>query len=917
MYKNRIIVNDIEITNNRARYIYTVSSNISDYFHPNVEYWIQYDFSLTTIPKSVLIIPFLCNVLPISWLLDAEIICDEVDEDFFNCVNEIKQSYKSIYENIDLCGKLSPTKIRKNSSEKRVHSSASFYSGGVDAIYSALSHMEEKPLLISVLGVDIRINDTGSWNKVESENFDFANRIGVPFCTVKSSFRDAVNEGQLSKYVQNYNKKYNYYTNFQFGISTLALAAPICAYYGMKKVYFPSGWSSAKDFGIDAGAECIISKVKFADSEAICDGDEKDRQDKVVAITEFHKRNDKEIQLRVCWKSNTGENCCKCEKCLRTIAGIKLTGENPIDYGFKNIVEMDTIIDFVKQSKTISGQWEPAWRYSFQVENKNALLFRSIQLDSWKRDGNDLVNPLFTTEIYEGNKVVFLGDIVCSYWDYLYNNNYELWFSKIKSMCKGADWVITNLETPIAGERLGYTNNMYSFNTPDTLLDAMKASGINFISTANNHCLDRGLEGLFETIKALDNLEIHHTGTFINKNEKPFSILTVGNKRLGILAITYGTNAQENKCYIRRNKRWCVNLLQNQEISELFPKLFWNTKAKMRYGLRKVNCGRAAHDRIEDNRYWRQYLEKSILEMKKNCDYSIVLMHAGSQFKNKPSERTIEWMNWLKKNNVDLVVGNHEHVPLSIFKDGQTLGFYSLGDLTSTYGVTQEPYGKYAEASVVINMYINDSMKFTFSPITIVEENGNYIPICLYDAYNQSNGTEKEYYYWLNLRVYNRVTKNNYTRLEVRREYPIDHSGNDLIVQAEQKLNKDTQLFHMTRRWLEIKQKGKSIVAFFKFHKVGKIAVYGASVMGERLFDELEDSGVKIEYFLDRNKQKRVQNVETIHPSEAAVHVDMIVVTAISYFEEIEEQLRNYEHFRFVPIVSLDEIVKDTWIIER
>ena len=41
-----------------------------------------------------------------------------------------------------------------------------------------------------------------------------------------------------------------------------------------------------------------------------------------------------------------------------------------------------------------------------------------------------------------------------------------------------SDLVVGNLETVFAGEEAGYTNDVYSFNTPDRFVCSMKSAGI-------------------------------------------------------------------------------------------------------------------------------------------------------------------------------------------------------------------------------------------------------------------------------------------------------------------------------------------------------------------------------------------------------------------------------------------------------
>ena len=77
-------------------------------------------------------------------------------------------------------------------------------------------------------------------------------------------------------------------------------------------------------------------------------------------------------------------------------------------------------------------------------------------------------------------------------------------FDKITYLLNNSDYVVGNLETPIAGEDLGYTYLPTVFNTPIEFLYAIKNAGFDFVSIANNHCLDRQLEGLNKTIENIE-----------------------------------------------------------------------------------------------------------------------------------------------------------------------------------------------------------------------------------------------------------------------------------------------------------------------------------------------------------------------------------------------------------------------------
>ena len=146
-------------------------------------------------------------------------------------------------------------------------------------------------------------------------------------------------------------------------------------------------------------------------------------------------------------------------------------------------------------------------------------------------------------------KISFLGDIMCeplmlkaaekadgSY-------DFSGVFSNVKDLFSESDYIAGNLETPLAGIDAGFTSGLFSFNTPDEFADSVKMAGINFLSTANNHCMDRGLEGLKRTINVLDLKGIAHDGTYAEPQTfvKPFTT-TVKDTKIAIIPYTYGTN---------------------------------------------------------------------------------------------------------------------------------------------------------------------------------------------------------------------------------------------------------------------------------------------------------------------------------------------------------------------------------------
>ena len=84
------------------------------------------------------------------------------------------------------------------------------------------------------------------------------------------------------------------------------------------------------------------------------------------------------------------------------------------------------------------------------------------------------------------------------------------------------------------------------FNTPDALGDALKDAGFDLVSTANNHCLDRGYDGMVRTLDVLDKLGLAHVGTYRSAEERAAQngvyVADMGGIKVAFLSYTYGTN---------------------------------------------------------------------------------------------------------------------------------------------------------------------------------------------------------------------------------------------------------------------------------------------------------------------------------------------------------------------------------------
>lgn len=118
--------------------------------------------------------------------------------------------------------------------------------------------------------------------------------------------------------------------------------------------------------------------------------------------------------------------------------------------------------------------------------------------------------------------------------------------------------------------------------------------------------------------------------------------------------------------------------------------------------------------------------------------------------------------------------------------------------------------------------------------------------------------------------------------------------------------DKHLALFLMMNQWVKVKQEGKNLASYFEQNEYQKIAIYGMSYAGETLMDELKDTGVIVAYAIDKNADSIYADVDVMSMDDELESVDAVVVTAITFFDEIEENLSEKMD---CPIISLEDIL--------
>lgn len=128
-----------------------------------------------------------------------------------------------------------------------------------------------------------------------------------------------------------------------------------------------------------------------------------------------------------------------------------------------------------------------------------------------------------------------------------------------------------------------------------------------------------------------------------------------------------------------------------------------------------------------------------------------------------------------------------------------------------------------------------------------------------------------------------------------------------IICKEQMSAEKFFPMYQTMERWARVKQKNKCISEYFQLHGYKRIAVYGMGDIGVLFVKELENSGIDIVYGIDRNIHIG-GSVKIYHPDDTLPDVDAVVVTAVAYFDKIEEMLSKKME---CPVLSIEDIVFD------
>ena len=227
-------------------------------------------------------------------------------------------------------------------------------------------------------------------------------------------------------------------------------------------------------------------------------------------------------------------------------------------------------------------------------------------------------------------------------------------FQFVRPVFAASDLTIGNLETMVC-DSAPYTGEQYKIdgkyhnNAPETFLAAIKDAGFDFLMLSNNHNIDCGVSGIWETLSRIDSMELMHTGLFPHTVDRRYALVDVNGIKLGLLAYSTWFNRNLDRLTVQGRATLINEYAQEKALVD-------------------IAAAREA-----------------------GAEFVLVYIHYGTdaEYKSAPSASMRRIVQELADSGADYIVGSHTHSiqphDLVTARDGRIVPcVYSMGNFVTS-----------------------------------------------------------------------------------------------------------------------------------------------------------------------------------------------------------------------------------------
>jgi poly-gamma-glutamate synthesis protein (capsule biosynthesis protein) len=220
------------------------------------------------------------------------------------------------------------------------------------------------------------------------------------------------------------------------------------------------------------------------------------------------------------------------------------------------------------------------------------------------------------------------------------------------------------------------------FNVPHEIAGALVEVGFDACSTASNHSLDRGSQGVYDTLDVLDRYGIRHAGTARSPEERAPRLYAAGGVPVGHLSYTAFTNFG----FEAIDRSWELDVADTEAI-----------------------------------------LADAAAIRERGAEFVILSIHWGVEYQVQPTAGQVEMAEQLLSSpDLDLIIGHHTHVVSPIDRVGDEVVLYGVGNFISNIRGLSDGTKIGGEDGMIVHLRVqeDESGRFTvrevrFTPLWV------------------------------------------------------------------------------------------------------------------------------------------------------------------------------------------------------
>jgi hypothetical protein len=218
--------------------------------------------------------------------------------------------------------------VTSGGGERAARAVGGTFSGGVDSFYSVWQHMPAREtvpgmalthcLMVNGFNFDVDLDREGEFQPLLDTYRPMLQRFGIEVVTVRHNaqiFQEAVEKARSKMPT----------------METNVIAAVLSLGNLFSFFYLPGGATYRyQDNAPHGWHPAVLPLLGSDDTEMLFDGGDATRAEKTLVLARWEETYE---TLRVCWRptvfnadSGLIENCCRCPKCLRTMATLEMAG---------------------------------------------------------------------------------------------------------------------------------------------------------------------------------------------------------------------------------------------------------------------------------------------------------------------------------------------------------------------------------------------------------------------------------------------------------------------------------------------------------------------------------------------------------------------------------------------------------------